>query len=116
MNQEELDRLRKIDVRVREIAEDMGLLTTEIMFEIVSAQRVLEGMSYNFPTNFSHWSFGRDYERNRTIYEHTGHGIPCIHRRSPVTGGKMALLPQAASACCRPFVGNTFHTAYDHCF
>ena len=75
MNQGDLDRLRKIDVRVREIAEDMGLLTTEIMFEIVSAQRVLEGMSYNFPTNFSHWSFGRDYERNRTIYEHTGHGI-----------------------------------------
>ena len=57
MNQGDLDRLRKIDVRVREIAEDMGLLTTEIMFEIVSAQRVLEGMSYNFPTNFSHWSF-----------------------------------------------------------
>ena len=54
MNQGDLDRLRKIDERVREIAEDMGLLTTEIMFEIVSAQRVLEGMSYNFPTNLSH--------------------------------------------------------------
>ena len=76
MNQGELDRLRKIEERIREIAEGMGLLTTEIMFEIVPAQRVLEGMSYNFPTNFSHWSFGRDYERNRTIYEHTGHGIP----------------------------------------
>ena len=76
MKQTELDRLRQLEVRIKEIAEAMGLLTTDIMFEVVPAQRVLEGMSYNFPTNFSHWSFGRDYERNRTIYEHTGQGIP----------------------------------------
>lgn len=72
----QVDRLRSLEVRIREIAEEMGLLTTDIDFEIVPPQRVLEGMSYNFPTNFSHWSFGRDYERNRTIYEHTGQGIP----------------------------------------
>lgn len=76
MNQADLQRLQTIEVRIHEIAEDMGLLTTETTFEVVSAQRVLEGMSYHFPTNFSHWSFGRDYERNRTIYENTGHGIP----------------------------------------
>ena len=73
---EKVDRLRELEVRIQEIAEEMGLLTTDIDFEIVPAQRVLEGMSYNFPTNFSHWSFGRDYDRNRTIYEHTGQGIP----------------------------------------
>ncbi len=76
MNQDELERLHKIEVRIKEIALDMGLQSTDTMFEVVPAQRVLEGMSYHFPTNFSHWSFGRDYERNRTIYEHTGHGIP----------------------------------------
>ena len=76
MNQQELDRLRRVEVRIREIAESMGLLTADVMFEIVPAQRVLEGMSYRFPTNFSHWSFGRDYDRNRTIYEYTGQGIP----------------------------------------
>ena len=76
MEQRDLERLRALEVRIREIAEEMGLITMDIRFEIVSAQKVLEGMSYNFPTNFSHWSFGRDYERNRTIYEHTGHGIP----------------------------------------
>ncbi|MFY9457929.1 MAG: SpoVR family protein [Candidatus Spechtbacterales bacterium] len=75
MKKKDLERLKRLEVRIREICEDMGLLTTDIMFEIVPAQRVLEGMSYNFPTNFSHWSFGRDFERNRTIYEHTGHGI-----------------------------------------
>lgn len=76
MKQADLDRLLRIEVRIREIAESMGLLTTDIMFEVVPTQRVLEGMSYRFPANFSHWSFGRDYERNRTIYEHTGQGIP----------------------------------------
>ena len=76
MKPAELERLRTLEVRIREIAEGMGLRTTDIVFEVVPAQRVLEGMSYHFPTNFSHWSFGRDYERNRTIYEHTGHGIP----------------------------------------
>src|SRR3989344_6011983 len=33
-------------------------------------------MAYHFPTNISHWSYGRDYDRIRTIYEHTGGGIP----------------------------------------
>ncbi len=76
MKPTDLQRLQKIEARIHEIAVDMELLTTETTFEVVPAQRVLEGMSYHFPTNFSHWSFGRDYERNRTIYEHTGQGIP----------------------------------------
>lgn len=76
MNEQETKRLREFETRIREIAEEEGLQTTDILFEIVPAQRVLEGSAYRFPTNFSHWSFGRDYERNRTIYEHTGSGIP----------------------------------------
>lgn len=76
MTKQELQRLIDLEPRIREIAEEFGLLTTDILFEVVPAQRVLEGMSYMFPTNFSHWTFGRDYEKNRTIYEHTGAGIP----------------------------------------
>lgn len=76
MNKKDLERLIDIEKRIKEIAIESGLLTTDIIFEIVPAQRVLEGMAYMFPTNFSHWSFGRDYEKYRTIYEHTGQGIP----------------------------------------
>jgi len=76
MNSEELRRLKEIDLRVQEIAKEEGLLVREVLFEIVPAQRVLEGQAYWFPTNFSHWSFGRDYEKQRTLYEHTGQGIP----------------------------------------
>ncbi|HEY4484191.1 MAG TPA: SpoVR family protein [Candidatus Paceibacterota bacterium] len=76
MDKLELERLIFLEKRIKEIAEEFGLLTTDIDFEIVPAQRVLEGMAYNFPKNFSHWSFGRDYDMHRTIFEHTGQGIP----------------------------------------
>ncbi len=76
MTKKELERLVEIEKRVKEIAEECGLITTEIDFELTTAQRVLEGMSYMFPVNYSHWSFGRDFEKHKTIYEHTGSGIP----------------------------------------
>ena len=72
----DVERLRKIEKRIHEIAQEGGFFTTDIQFEIVGAQKMLEGMAYMFPVNFSHWSFGRDYETHRTIYDHTGSGIP----------------------------------------
>ena len=76
MNEKELQRLRELDVRIREIAEENGLITKDILFELVSPQRMIEAMAYGFPVNFSHWSHGRDYERQRTIYDYSGVGIP----------------------------------------
>ncbi len=76
MNEKELERLKIIERRIAEIAKESGLLTTDITFEVVPAKRMLEGMAYMFPVNYSHWTFGRDYDRYRTIYEHTGTGIP----------------------------------------
>ncbi len=76
MRDSELERLREIEPEIKRIAEDMNLTTKEIDFEIVSSRRMIEAMAYRFPTNFSHWSFGRDYDRIRTIYEHRGAGIP----------------------------------------
>lgn len=76
MNKKDLDRLAAIERRVAEIAKERGLITTDIDFEVVVAQRMIEAMAYGFPVNFSHWSFGRDYEKLRTIYEHTGEGLP----------------------------------------
>ena len=56
MLEKEFDRLRRLDARIKEIAQEMGLLTTEIDFEVVPAQRMFEGMAYNFPTNFASFS------------------------------------------------------------
>lgn len=76
MNAKELKRLQTLERRIHEIAKESGLITTEIDFEIVSARRMLEAMSYRFPNNISHWTFGRDFDKNRTIYDYTGGGIP----------------------------------------
>lgn len=76
MNQSELERMIALEKRIREIAEEFGLLTADIIFEVVPAQRLMEGMAYRFPSNFSHWSFGRDYDKYKTIYHYTGTGLP----------------------------------------
>jgi len=76
MTKEELARMESIERRIREIAVEEGLTTTDIIFEVVPARRMIEAMAYHFPTNYSHWTFGRDYDRIRTIYEKTGAGIP----------------------------------------
>ena len=76
MTKEELERLKTLEIRIHEIAKEMGLLTKDIIFEVVPVKRVIEGMSYGFPDNFSYWQFGRDWEYYRTIYEYHGGGIP----------------------------------------
>ncbi|MFO8032588.1 MAG: SpoVR family protein [Desulfohalobiaceae bacterium] len=72
----ELSRLEKIDARIKEILEEWGLDVVPVDFDIVPAQRMFEIMAYGLPVNFRHWSRGRDYERLRTIYEHSGAGLP----------------------------------------
>lgn len=72
----QLRRLKEIDARIQEILQARGLCIIPVDFEIVSAQRMFEIMAYGLPVNFRHWSRGRDYERLRTIYEHSGGGLP----------------------------------------
>lgn len=76
MKKQDLERLAKLETRILQIAEEEGLAVRETIFEVVPARRMLEAMAYMFPVNFSHWSFGRDYDYHRTIYDHSGAGIP----------------------------------------
>ncbi|MEW6444130.1 MAG: SpoVR family protein [bacterium] len=71
----ELLRLTELDERVQEIAREFGLDFFPQEFDVIPAQKMLEIMAYRLPVNFSHWSFGRDYEMEKTRYEH-GFGIP----------------------------------------
>lgn len=71
----ELKRLIEIDERIQEIAREFGLDFFAQEFDVIPAQKMLEIMAYRFPVNFSSWSFGRDYELEKTRYEH-GFGIP----------------------------------------
>ena len=75
MTRDDLARLNHADQRIQEIARDFGLEFMPLEFDVVPDQKMLEIMGYRLPVNFSHWSFGRDYEIERTKYDH-GYGVP----------------------------------------
>ena len=75
MKKEDLDRLNEADKLIQEIARGFGLDFMPQEFDVVPYRKMLEIMAYRLPVNFSHWSFGRDYEVERTKYEH-GYAVP----------------------------------------
>ena len=76
MQSHELERLKKLEERIYEIARENGLEFRDIEFDIVPADKMFEIMAYNMPGQISSWKFGRDYEKTRTIYEKMGVGLP----------------------------------------
>src|SRR5574340_481695 len=77
MRKSELKRLIKIEDRIYQIArEELGLEFYPVEFDIIPPQKMLEIMAYHIPTNISNWKYGRDYERERTIYDYTARGLP----------------------------------------
>jgi len=76
MNKLELQRLVKLEERIYQIAEEEGLKFVPIEFDIVPENKMLEIMAYGMPGQISNWKFGRDYERLKTIYEHSLGGLP----------------------------------------
>jgi len=75
LEKRDLERLNEADRLIQEIGADLGLDCLPQEFDVVPAQKMLEIMAYRLPVNFSHWSFGRDYEIERTRFEH-GYGVP----------------------------------------
>lgn len=75
MKSADLVRLTQVDQLIQEIAAEFGLDCMPQEFDLVPAQKMLEIMAYRLPVNFSHWSFGRDYETERTKH-HCGAGVP----------------------------------------
>jgi len=77
MDKANLRKLIKLEDRMKQIAkEDLHLEMYDVEFDIVPPQKMLEIMAYNIPTNISNWKKGRDYERQRTIYENAAAGLP----------------------------------------
>jgi stage V sporulation protein R len=64
---EELE--RSID-EIWEIALEMGYDPYPINFEVVPVHVIYELGAYSLPARFSHWTFGRDYHRQKTSYEY----------------------------------------------
>ncbi len=75
MNSVDLRKLNEADKLIREIAAEFGLDFLPQEFDVVPAQKMLKILAYRLPVNYSHWSFGRDYEIERTKFEH-GFSVP----------------------------------------
>lgn len=60
---------RSID-EIWQIALDMGYDPYPIHFEVVPVHVIYELGAYGLPARFSHWTFGRDYHRQKTSYEY----------------------------------------------
>jgi stage V sporulation protein R len=60
---------RWIDI-IAEKAASYGLDFYPTHFEVVPDHVIYELGSYSLPARFSHWTFGRDYHRQKTMYEY----------------------------------------------
>lgn len=70
MNQSDKAELEKwIDI-IQEKAAEFGLDFYPTHFEVVPDHVIYELGSYVLPARFSHWTFGRDYHRQKTMYEY----------------------------------------------
>lgn len=75
MTKSEYQRLIKIENEINKIAKEELLLEYHpIEYDICPPEPMLEIMSYSgIPNNISNWKFGRNYERQRTLYEYNNH-------------------------------------------
>jgi stage V sporulation protein R len=66
----ERDELERSIEEIWELALGMGYDPYPIHFEVVPVHVIYELGSYSLPARFSHWTFGRDYHRQKTSYEY----------------------------------------------
>lgn len=65
------------DARIRAKAEEFGLKCYPQEFEICDHYGMLGYMAYNgMPSHYPHWSFGKAYEKLKTLYDHGVSGLP----------------------------------------
>ena len=65
------------DAAIREHVDDFGLDCYEQEFEICDHGQMLGYMAYHgMPAHYPHWSFGKSYEKTKTLYDHGATGLP----------------------------------------
>jgi len=65
------------DAAIREHVDDFGLDCYEQEFEICDHSQMLGYMAYHgMPAHYPHWSFGKSYEKTKTLYDHGATGLP----------------------------------------
>ncbi len=70
MTQAERAELERWIEMIYEKALELGLDPYPVHFEVVPAHVIYELGAYALPARFSHWTFGRDYHVQKTMYEY----------------------------------------------
>lgn len=65
------------DEKIREKVEAFGLTCYDQEFEICDHTQMLGAMAYHgMPAHYPHWSYGKSFERQSTLYNHGAAGLP----------------------------------------
>jgi len=65
------------DARIREQAEALGLDCYPQEFEVCNHTDMLAYMAYSgIPSHYPHWSYGKSFEKLKTLYEYGVSGLP----------------------------------------
>jgi len=69
--------LEEWDARIRELVEDFGLECFPQEFEVCDHNQMLGYMAYSgMPSHYPHWSYGKSFEKLKTLYDHGASGLP----------------------------------------
>ncbi len=72
-----LAELEEWDARIRERVGEFGLQCTAQEFEVCDHNQMLGYMAYSgMPSHYPHWSYGKSFERLKTLYDHGVSGLP----------------------------------------
>lgn len=72
-----LEELMEWDKKIREMVVRYGLKTYIQEFEICDHNEMIGYMAFSgMPSRYSHWSFGKAYERSKTLYDYGVSGLP----------------------------------------
>jgi stage V sporulation protein R len=65
------------DARIREKVEELGLDCYPQEFELCDHNQMLGYMAYSgMPSHYPHWSYGKAYEKLKTLYDYGVSGLP----------------------------------------
>jgi stage V sporulation protein R len=72
-----VDELKKWDDKIRVFVDKYGLKCYPQEFEICDHNEMLGYMAYTgMPSRYAHWSFGKSFERQKTMYDMGASGLP----------------------------------------
>ncbi len=73
----DLDQLEEWDAKIFKLVERFGLKPFPQEFEICDHFEMLGYMAYaGMPSRYPHWSWGKSYEREKTLYDYGVGGLP----------------------------------------